>query len=203
LLKNTDKNRDQLSEVHRRILSWVRAYAGDALPDEQAMKLADRLSRVASDWASCAPGEAASFLENVKSEILEEFLPARPLGASDRQGSVGKSVVIIGELSGSEPLFIDGRVEGSITLRKSRVTVGPSGVVTASIDAREILILGKVTGDIVAIDRVEIRKHGSLIGDAAAGRIIIEEGAFVKGRISMGVAARAVGQSSKDPNHDL
>ena len=90
-----------------------------------------------------------------------------------------------GEITGTESLFIDGKVEGSISLPGNRVTVGRNGQVAASITAREIVVLGKVRGNVSASDRVDIRAEGALTGDVAAARISIEDGAFFKGGIDI------------------
>jgi cytoskeletal protein CcmA (bactofilin family) len=104
---------------------------------------------------------------------------------STEQATIGKSLVIKGEVTGSESLYIDGRVEGSINLSGNRVTVGRNGVVSANINAREIVVLGKVRGNLTASDRVDIRSDGSLTGDVIAARISIEDGAFFKGGIDI------------------
>jgi len=111
----------------------------------------------------------------------------RPVGATTTadQATIGKSLVIKGEVTGSESLYIDGRVEGSINLAGNRVTVGRNGVVAANINAREIVVLGKVRGNLTASDRVDIRSDGSLTGDVVAARISIEDGAFFKGGIDI------------------
>jgi len=115
----------------------------------------------------------------------------RPVAASTAdQATIGKSLVIKGEVTGSESLYIDGRVEGSISLAGNRVTVGRNGVVSANINAREIVVLGKVRGNLTASDRVDIRSDGSLTGDVVAARISIEDGAFFKG----GIDIRKAGQ---------
>jgi cytoskeletal protein CcmA (bactofilin family) len=101
------------------------------------------------------------------------------------QATIGKSLVIKGEVTGSESLYIDGRVEGSINLPGNRVTVGKNGVVNANINAREVVVLGKVRGNLTASDRVDIRTEGSLTGDVVAQRISIEDGAFFKGGIDI------------------
>jgi cytoskeletal protein CcmA (bactofilin family) len=101
------------------------------------------------------------------------------------QATIGKSLIIKGEVTGSEALYIDGRVEGSINLSGNRVTVGRNGVVNANISAREIVVLGKVRGNLTASDRVDIRTEGSLTGDVVAQRISIEDGAFFKGGIDI------------------
>ncbi len=110
----------------------------------------------------------------------------RPVTTSTAdQATIGKSLVIKGEVTGSESLYIDGRVEGSINLAGNRVTVGRNGIVSANINAREIVVLGKVRGNLTASDRVDIRSDGSLTGDVVAARISIEDGAFFKGGIDI------------------
>jgi cytoskeletal protein CcmA (bactofilin family) len=101
------------------------------------------------------------------------------------QASISKGLFIKGEITGSESLFIDGKVEGSINLNGNRVTVGRNGQVAASITAREVVVLGKVRGNVTATDRVDIRAEGALTGDVAAARISIEDGAFFKGGIDI------------------
>jgi cytoskeletal protein CcmA (bactofilin family) len=112
------------------------------------------------------------------------------------QATIGKSLVIKGEVTGSESLYIDGRVEGSINLSGNRVTVGRNGVVAANINAREIVVLGKVRGNLTASDRVDIRSDGSLTGDVVAARISIEDGAYFKG----GIDIRKAGQAQQKVN---
>jgi cytoskeletal protein CcmA (bactofilin family) len=111
--------------------------------------------------------------------------PAAQNAASGEQATIGKSLVIKGEVSGSESLYIDGKVEGSISLPGNRVTVGRNGQVAANVTAREIVVLGKVRGNVTASDRVDIRSEGSLTGDVTAQRISIEDGAFFKGGIDI------------------
>ena len=109
--------------------------------------------------------------------------PASPAAAD--QATIGKSLVVKGEVTGSESLYIDGKVEGAINLPGNRVTVGRNGQVSANISAREVVVLGKVRGNINASDRVDIRSEGSLTGDVIAQRISIEDGAFFKGGIDI------------------
>ena len=105
--------------------------------------------------------------------------------ASGEQATIGKSLIVKGELTGSESLYIDGKVEGAINLPGNRVTVGRNGQVAANIVAREVVVLGKVRGNCQASDRVDIRSEGSLTGDVIAARISIEDGAFFKGGIDI------------------
>lgn len=98
---------------------------------------------------------------------------------------IGKSVVIKGELSGSEDLYLDGEVEGSIELHEHNLTVGPNGRVKANVNAKEVIVHGKVDGNIVNSDRVELRKSAVLVGDIVTQRIVIEDGAYFKGGIDI------------------
>lgn len=112
--------------------------------------------------------------------------PARTQASNNaEQATIGKGLFIKGEISGSESLFVDGKIEGSINLPGNRVTVGRNGQVAANITAREVVILGKIRGNVSATDRVDIRAEGALNGDVAAARISIEDGAFFKGGIDI------------------
>jgi cytoskeletal protein CcmA (bactofilin family) len=132
----------------------------------------------------------------------EPASPARTASAATAdQATIGKSLVIKGEVTGSESLYIDGRVEGSINLAGNRVTVGRNGIVSANINAREIVVLGKVRGNLTASDRVDIRSDGSLTGDVVAARISIEDGAYFKGGIDIRKAGqKANGEETKSPS---
>ena len=98
---------------------------------------------------------------------------------------IGKSVVIRGELSGSEDLYLDGEVEGSIDLKGHSLTIGPNGHIRANVHAQEVVIHGRVDGNIRATDRVELKKTAVLAGDIFTQRIMIEDGAFFKGAIDI------------------
>jgi cytoskeletal protein CcmA (bactofilin family) len=98
---------------------------------------------------------------------------------------IGKSVVIKGELSGSEDLYLDGQVEGSIDLRNHSLTVGPNGKVKANVSAKGVVIQGKLDGSVTASDRVEVRQSAVVTGDVTTQRISIEEGAFLKGKVDI------------------
>jgi len=111
--------------------------------------------------------------------------PVKTMTAPIDQATIGRSVVIKGEVTGSESLYIDGRIEGTVTFADNRVTVGRNGVVVANISAREVVIMGKVTGNIECSDRVDIRSEGSLTGDVVSQRISIEDGAMLKGAVQV------------------
>ena len=147
-------------------------------------------------WKPNQPGTSPSTPEPVRPRLrppraLRRIPPGGHRGTaasaapSGDQATIGKSLVIKGELSGSESLYIDGKVEGAITLPGNRVTVGRNGQVAANIVAREVVVLGKVRGNVQASDRVDIRSEGSLTGDVIAARISIEDGAFFKGGIDI------------------
>src|SRR6201986_346597 len=102
---------------------------------------------------------------------------------------IGKSVVIRGELSGNEDLFIDGDVEGTVSLPESRLTVGPNAQVRADVNAREVVIFGHLTGNVKAAGRVDLRQSALVKGDILAGRLSIEESAILTGRVELKVSA--------------
>lgn len=108
---------------------------------------------------------------------------------------IGKSVVIKGELSGSEDLYVDGQVEGSIALKNNSLTVGPNGQIKASVEAKGIVVQGKLEGNVQASDRVDLRKSAVVSGDIITQRISIEEGAYLKGKIDIqGKVEKAAGK---------
>jgi cytoskeletal protein CcmA (bactofilin family) len=108
--------------------------------------------------------------------------------------NIGKSVVIKGELSGSEDLTIEGQVDGKIELRQNVLTIGPNGKIKAQVFAKSVVILGEVTGNVTASEKVDIRDNGSVDGDIAAPRVAIAEGAHFRGSIDM---QRAGGSAAK------
>jgi len=99
--------------------------------------------------------------------------------------SIGKSVEIRGEVKGSEDLMVEGRVEGTITLTDSKLTIGPTARVDADVAARDVVILGVLNGNVTATVRVDLRKGGNLTGNVRAGRLSIEEGALVSGKVEL------------------
>ncbi|HZD30840.1 MAG TPA: polymer-forming cytoskeletal protein [Candidatus Angelobacter sp.] len=99
--------------------------------------------------------------------------------------TIGKSVIVRGELSGSEDLYVDGEVEGSVSLKGQSLTIGPNGRVRANLEARNVIVHGRVDGNIVASDRVDLRKSASLTGDISTARVAIEDGAYFKGTIDI------------------
>jgi cytoskeletal protein CcmA (bactofilin family) len=98
---------------------------------------------------------------------------------------IGKSVIIRGELSGSEDLFMDGEIEGTITLTDSRLTVGPNARIHADITVQDVIVFGRIEGNVKASGRLELRQSASVLGDIQAGRLSIEESATLRGRVEL------------------
>src|ERR1700758_5886436 len=98
---------------------------------------------------------------------------------------IGKSIVIKGELSCGEDLYIDGQVEGTIDPKGNRLTIGPHGRVKANVIACAVIVQGKLEGSIQASDRVDLKQSAVVTGDIAAQRISIDEGAYFKGRVNI------------------
>jgi cytoskeletal protein CcmA (bactofilin family) len=111
--------------------------------------------------------------------------PVRSKEFQNEMAHIGKSVIIRGELSGSEDLYLDGEVEGNISLMEHNLIVGPNGRVRANIIAKDVVVHGKVDGNVQGHDRVELKKSAVLSGDISTQRIVIEDGAFFKGAIDI------------------
>ena len=133
-------------------------------------------------------------LHSTDNDAKPQYTPPSPLNSAPpikavtspiEQATIGRTLMIKGELSGTESLYIDGRVEGTITFKEHRVTVGRNGVVSANISAREVVIMGKVTGNVECSDRVDIRSEGSLTGDVISQRISVEDGAMLRGSVQL------------------
>ena len=120
---------------------------------------------------------------------MDNQKPSQP--GTGQQAHLGKSVMIKGEVSGSEDLYIDGNVEGSIDLKGNSFTLGPNGRVKANINARSAVIHGKLEGNITATDRVDLKQSAIVTGDIVTQRISIDEGAFFKGGVDI---SRGAGQ---------
>ncbi len=129
-------------------------------------------------------------------------IPAAPLtsaevraaGATARATArLGPNLHVKGEISGNEDLHIDGHVEGTVSLGGHRLTVGHGADIKAEVVAREVVVYGKVNGDLRARDRIEIRKDGSVVGDLTTARIMIEDGAYVKGQVEIDRSNTQVG----------
>jgi cytoskeletal protein CcmA (bactofilin family) len=138
--------------------------------------------------------------ELAKEGIPMSTLPNRPTESSfDRGGNavLGKSVVVKGQIISREDLTIDGEIEGTVECQEHRLTIGANGKVSASIKAREVVVLGTLHGNVETSDKIDIRKEAKLVGDLKTARISIEDGAYFKGNIDIVRTDRPAQSSSK------
>jgi cytoskeletal protein CcmA (bactofilin family) len=141
------------------------------------------------------------------SQSKDSRIPGTPLNAAPGNRSnppsahtlacLGSTIVVKGEITSDEDLQIDGKVEGNISLRGHRLTVGRTAQLNSEINAREVIVYGNASGNLRARDRVEIKKDGHVIGDITTTRISIEDGAYFKGHIEIERAQSSV-QGSKE-----
>lgn len=133
---------------------------------------------------SAAPPKSA---ELAREGIPMSTLPGRlPEPEAPRgMATIGKSVVLKGQVFSREDLYVDGEVDGTIELLEHRLTVGPHAKLSATIKAREVVIMGSIRGNIEASDKIDIRKDAKLVGDIKTARIVIEDGAYFKGSIDI------------------
>jgi len=122
-----------------------------------------------------------------KEGIPMSTIPARSFDPEAPRGGamLGKSVVIKGEVLSREDLTVDGEIEGTVELQEHRLTVGPNGKLKANVKAREIVVHGTIHGNVDVGDRIDIRKDAKLVGDIRTARVVIEDGAYMKGNIDI------------------
>jgi cytoskeletal protein CcmA (bactofilin family) len=134
------------------------------------------------------PSQAEAPAQAPKSPVVPFTPPAASVPSITPTRSaarLGSSLQIKGHITGTEDLQIDGKVDGPISLKGHELTVGPSAQLTSEVHARDIVVFGKVTGNVFAKDRVDIKRDGCIVGDIASSRISIEDGAQFKGRIEI------------------
>ncbi len=124
-----------------------------------------------------------SKVETSMSESIRRDTSGSPQGQV--QATIGRSIVLKGELSANEDLVIDGQFEGTVNLQDHCLTVGPNGKVKAGIDARQVVVFGTVNGNVNAREKIEVRRTGNVTGDLKSGSVSIEEGAYFKGSIDI------------------
>src|SRR5829696_3770716 len=146
---------------------------------------------------SAAAGSGQSPQNNINPSPAPEAVRTSDSARGMEKGpvNIGKSVVIKGELTGSEDLTIEGHVEGKIELRQNVLTIGPNGKIKAQVFAKSVVILGEVTGNVTASEKVDLRDNGSVDGDIAAPRVAIAEGAHFRGSIDMQRTGGKTGES--------
>ena len=115
--------------------------------------------------------------------------PAAPVRSSapaaKSLATLGPGLTIKGQISGDEDLQVEGKIEGPISLKGQRLTIGSTGEIVSDVHAREVIVYGKVRGNLFAEDRVEVKKDGSVVGNITGGRVLIEDGAYLKGQIEI------------------
>jgi cytoskeletal protein CcmA (bactofilin family) len=138
-------------------------------------------------WKSRKEHETPAATPDTAANPKEVHIVETPKAASEHRSElahIGKSVLVKGELSGSEDLYLDGEVEGSVDLRGHNLTIGPNGRVRAHTQAQDVVIHGKVDGNVTA-DRVELKKSAIHVGNIVTKRIMIEDGAYFKGSVDV------------------
>jgi cytoskeletal protein CcmA (bactofilin family) len=128
---------------------------------------------------------ASSSVPDSVRQVRPASAPKSSVSSVGAQSTIGKTLLIKGEITGSGSVHIEGKVEGSIALPEDRVTVGRNGRVSANIAAQDIVVLGEVLGNCIASDHLNIRCDGSLYGDVVVSRISVEEGAYLTGSIDI------------------
>jgi len=136
-------------------------------------------------------------------DAASSSVPKSSVSAVGAQSMIGKSLFIKGEITGSESIHIEGKVEGSIALPGDRVTVGRDGRVSANIAAQDIVVLGEVLGSCNASDHLNIRRDGSLCGDIVVSRISVEEGAYLTGSIDIRKASAPASKTEEQEPVEL
>ena len=123
---------------------------------------------------------------------------ARAMGEDTGMANIGKSISIKGDVVGNEDTVIEGRIEGRVELKNHHLTIGANGYVQGEVAAKQVTILGRVAGNVVATERAELQETGRLEGDLSSPRLQVQAGARVNGKISMAPASGAAGPES-DP----
>jgi cytoskeletal protein CcmA (bactofilin family) len=143
-----------------------------------------------NDYPAPAPAQPTTFPAAPSASTFNSTpspsAPARSSApAAKNLATLGSGLTVKGQISGDEDLQVEGKVEGPITLKGQRLTVGASGEIVSDVHAREVIVYGKVRGNLFAEDRVEVKKDGSVIGNITGGRVLIEDGAYLKGQIEI------------------
>ncbi|MEQ1758967.1 MAG: polymer-forming cytoskeletal protein [Vicinamibacterales bacterium] len=146
--------------------------------------------------ANPTPAAPAPITQPAATVAAPQPMETRPM--SRDVVNIGKSVVIKGELAGSEDLTIEGHVEGKIELKDHVLTIGPNGKIKAQVYAKAVIVLGEVTGNVAATEKVDIRDGGSVDGDIISPRVAIAEGAHFRGSVDM--QRKAVPTTSASPS---
>jgi cytoskeletal protein CcmA (bactofilin family) len=172
-------------EINVRQQPWEKTM-WKARPEEKPSGSAAPAPSTTTTNASPAAASPTAASASAPAAARPAFVPPRQADSFRAEvAHIGKSVLIKGELSGSEDLYLDGEVEGNVDLKQHSLTIGPHGRVRANIRAREVIVHGKVEGNIQGDEKVELKKSAVLVGDISTQRITIEDGAYFKGAIDI------------------
>jgi cytoskeletal protein CcmA (bactofilin family) len=160
-------------------------FMGDALIKEEFAMWWEKKNRPAAplDLETVTLPSPTSKMETPMNEATTR-VPSTT-ATPQHQTVLGRTVVLHGQLSASEDLLIEGQFEGTVTLEEHRLTVGAAGQVKAEIRARQVVVMGTVSGNVSAKDKIDIRRTGHVLGDLKAGTVAIEEGAYFKGSVDI------------------
>src|SRR5687767_8348832 len=187
-------------------MQYLRTFAdkaSDAEREEQSMWKRDQVTKpaAAQPAAPAAPPPQVATAPNPEAAApAASNETVRQSGRNESQMvNIGKSVVIKGDLQGSEDLTVEGQVEGKIELRDNVLTIGPNGRITAQGFAKTVIILGTVHGNVTASEKVDIRDGASVDGDVVSPRVAIAEGAQFHGSVDVQRGAKGARQSDAAP----
>lgn len=141
------------------------------------------------------PASAPRSAEEARTTTERAGTPFRPQSGGETVANIGKSITIKGDLSGNEDLQVDGNVEGRVDLPSNQLTIGADGKVKADVHAKAVIVIGHVTGNVSATERIEVQASGIVDGDVRAPRLVVEEGAVLNGAVEMGEVAKGAGRS--------
>jgi cytoskeletal protein CcmA (bactofilin family) len=142
------------------------------------------------------PGEPEGSRPVASPSITFKPSQATPVAGGGNMANIGKSISLKGDLSGNEDLVVEGHVEGRVDLPNNQLTIGANGSVAAEVHAKTVIVVGKVTGNVSASERIEIQATGLVNGDVSAPRLIVQEGAIVNGSIEMGTKKQPAGATA-------
>ncbi len=152
-----------------------------------------------SDGEDAGSGPSETFEQSQRAAQGPNPAPAQRSKGDDKVANIGESIVFKGDLSGQEDLVVEGTVEGRVELPDNQLTIGTKGRANAELNAKTILVVGRVTGNIRASERIEIQASGIVEGDVCAPRLVVAEGAVVNGSIEMGSSKKGLQAATTAP----
>ena len=157
-----------------------------------------------NDTEDATSGPSEIFEQSQRTLQGPDPAPAQRNKGDDSVANIGESIVFKGDLSGQEDLVLEGMVEGRVELPDNQLTIGAKGRANAELNAKTIVVVGRVTGNVRASERIEIQASGIVEGDVSAPCLVVAEGAVVNGSIEMGASKKsllpaATAQASPQP----